>query len=79
MTDAPRSGERIVLMLELTRGEQATLDRALRMYAAFYQDLAGREKNPVDKADLLAYVAAAGTLGRRIRPDLAHPAEIGAK
>ena len=56
----------------LTRGEQATLDRALRMYASFYQDLAGRERNATDKADLLAYVGAADALIRRVRPGLQH-------
>lgn len=53
--------------LDLTRGELATLDRALRMYAASYQEMAGREKDPAQKADLRAYIEAADALLLKLR------------
>lgn len=53
--------------LETTRGERATLDRALRFYAAHYQQLASKEPHAGSKRDLLNYVEAAGRLLDRLR------------
>mgnify|MGYP001610312179 CR=1 FL=1 len=62
----------VVLTLELTRGEQATLARALQVYAAKYQELVGRERDQGFKQDLRNYVARADELLRRVRPELQH-------
>lgn len=56
-----------------TTGESATLSRALRMYAAKYGEMAGREKDPGQKENLLGYVAAADRLLARIDAHLQHP------
>lgn len=67
------TGDRhIVLTLELTRGEQATLARALQVYAAKYQEMAGRERDRGFKQDLLNYVARADEMIARVRPELQH-------
>ena len=55
-----------------TSGEVATLERALRMYAAKYQEMAGREMNPGLKKDLLEYITRADELIVRLRPELQH-------
>ena len=74
MTDTPCTtpGARIVMTLALTRGEVATLDHALKFYAAKYQEMVGREKHPADKRDLQNYIDRADDLLRRLRPELQH-------
>ena len=51
----------------LTPGERAVLDRALRVYAATYQELVGREKDPVQKQDLRNYITAADHVLKKLR------------
>lgn len=58
------------MKITLTRGEIATLDRALRMYAAKYQELVGKERDLGQKENLRGYVAAADRLGAKLRPEL---------
>lgn len=59
---------------ELTRGEAATLDRALRMYAAAYQEMKGNERDPRHKADLQNYIDRADELLKRLRAATGRPA-----
>lgn len=58
----------------LTRGEAATLDRALRMYAAAYQAMVGNEPDPRHKADLKNYITRADELISKLRVAFGRPA-----
>ena len=65
-----RAGAQTVMTLNLTRGEIATLDHALRFYASKYQEMVGREKDPHQKQDLQNYIDRADELWRRLRPEI---------
>lgn len=64
------------MTIDLTTGERAVLVRALRIYAAKYQELVGRERDPAQKADLRTYVVAADRLLARLEPHIQHAPEI---
>lgn len=72
-----RPGTKTVMTLELTRGQIATLDHALKFYASKYQEMVGREKDPYQKQDLQNYIDRADELGRRLRPEIQNaPAKV---
>lgn len=60
------------MILELTRGEQALLDRALRTYAAHFQAQISKGTDEPTRRYLQDRIDATDALQRRVRPELQH-------
>lgn len=50
----------------ITRGDKSILMRALRMYMKTYQEMKGKEKDPLHKGDLQNYITAAENLFNKL-------------